>query len=271
MTERSTTGLTRATLALVRSHGAALLGVAVAYQALALCVVAPLNALASARAIAAAWGPAAAVNSSLVSLFSSPVSLLLLGASLLLCRGGTAACRRGQRVRRAGRLRVHRRASLRFPPAGGPALHRAVALRTRRRSTVCRPSHSRCSRTWRCSAFAIPSLPGHAARRRSSPSGRCSRSCCWCCGRTCRCDGPSPRPRSSSMDTEAARRCAGAESSQAGAGSGSAPGSPSSVWPPYSWLESSKGWPEAQRSAWVPTRASRRWRCSSGSTSCWAW
>ena len=77
-------GLTRATASLLRSHGVALLGVAVAYQALALCVVAPLTAVASARAIAAATGSAAAVNSSLVSLFTSPISLLLLGASLLL-------------------------------------------------------------------------------------------------------------------------------------------------------------------------------------------
>ena len=62
----------------------ALLGVAVAYQALAGCVVAPLTPVASARAIGAATGPAAAVNSSLVRLFPSPVSRLLLGASLLL-------------------------------------------------------------------------------------------------------------------------------------------------------------------------------------------
>ncbi len=84
MTERSTTDLFRATLTLVRSHGVALLGVAVAYQTLALCVVAPLSAVASARAIAVATGSAAAVNTSLVRLFSSPVSLLLIGAALLL-------------------------------------------------------------------------------------------------------------------------------------------------------------------------------------------
>lgn len=76
--------LIRATMALVRSHGAALLGVAVAYQALLICAVGPLSTAAWAGAIAAATGSAAAVNSSLVSLLASPVSLLLLGSSLLV-------------------------------------------------------------------------------------------------------------------------------------------------------------------------------------------
>ena len=90
------------------------------------------------------------------------------------CGRGTAACRRSQRVRRGGRPRGHRRTSLRFPPAGRPALGRAVALRPRGALQSAARSHSRCSRTWRCSAFAIPSPLGHAARRRSSPSGRYS-------------------------------------------------------------------------------------------------
>jgi len=84
VTKRPTTHLTRTTLALVRSHGATLLGVAVAYQTLLVCVVGPITSFTSTRAIGAATGSAVAVNSSLIRLFSAPASLLLVGVSLLV-------------------------------------------------------------------------------------------------------------------------------------------------------------------------------------------
>lgn len=84
MRAQSDTHLGRGVLALLRSHGFALLGVGIVNQALVLVLVAPVSSAAWAVAVTAATGSMAVVNASIVQLAQSPSSLIVLGAAALL-------------------------------------------------------------------------------------------------------------------------------------------------------------------------------------------